>query len=106
MTLISMKYLLLLVAIAAAALFIATATPAQARGGGSFASPSAKFMQKNGMQMHANTRQRLNTCATPSSPSWINPFNNAFDFNGSFNCTRRNNSGAKCGIPVNDNFSP
>ena len=58
MTLISMKYLLLLVAIAAAALFIATATPAQARGGGSFASPSAKFMQKNGMQMHANTRQR------------------------------------------------
>ncbi len=58
MTLTSMKSLLSLAAIAAAALSIATATPAQARGGGSFASPSAKFMQKNGMQMHANTRQR------------------------------------------------
>ena len=58
MTLTSMKSLLSLAAIAAAALSIATATPAEARGGGSFASPSAKFMQKNGMQMHANTRQR------------------------------------------------
>ena len=58
MTRISMKSLLLLAAIAAAALFIATTTPAQARGGGSFASQSAKFMQKSGMQMHANTRQR------------------------------------------------
>ena len=67
MTLISMKYLLLLVAIAAAALFIATATPAQARGGGSFASPSAKFMQKNGMQMHANTRPRA-TKQTATGP--------------------------------------
>ena len=53
-----MKSLLSLAAIAAAALSIATATPAQARGGGMYASPSAKFMQNNGMQMHANTRQR------------------------------------------------
>ena len=58
MTLTSMKSLLSLAAVAATALSIATATPVQARGGASFASPSAKFMQKNGMQMHANTRQR------------------------------------------------
>jgi hypothetical protein len=58
MTLTSMKSLLSLAAVAATALSIATATPAEAGGGGGFASPSSKFMQKNGMQMHANTRQR------------------------------------------------
>lgn len=68
MSISSKKILLSLAAAAAVVVATAAVAPAEARGGGQFTSPTAKFMMKQGAKLHANTREeaRKQKAAAPA----------------------------------------
>ncbi|MCY1438014.1 hypothetical protein D9M71_541960 [compost metagenome] len=57
-------------------------------------------------RMMSLLRSGKNTWVAPSSASCCRPWRSCLDFSGSFRRTRRNSSGAKCGMPVKPRTSP
>jgi hypothetical protein len=71
MNVLARKPLFSLMGAAVLALSLGAVAPAHAGGGGGFASPTVKFMMKNGSKFHANTMQnaKKQLAADPTTAS-------------------------------------